>query len=92
MSFAGIRKRLSLLNSQHYYGLLYLAWMGSAQGTIASQLWLSLSRLGLGDRLFLLRSALNAINIFSLKTAGLVFFVLFARKNHQTPCLYDLSL
>jgi len=92
MSFAGMRKRLSLLNSQHYYGLLYLAWMGSAQGTIASQLWLSLSRLGLRDRLFLLRSALNAIHFFSLKTVGLVFFVLFARKNHQTPCLYDLSL
>ena len=92
MTFAGLQKRFSLLNGQHYYGLLYLAWMGSAQGVVAAQLWLSLSRLGLSDRLFLLRSAFNAINFFSLKYIGLVFFVLFARKNYQSHCLYDLAL
>jgi len=80
MTFEGLQKRFSLLNGQHYYGLLYLAWMGSAQGVIADQLWLCLSRLGLRDRLFLLRSAFNAIHFFSLKYVGLVFFVLFKRK------------
>jgi rhamnosyltransferase len=89
MSFAGLQKRLSLLNSQHYYGLLYLAWIGSPQGTIGSRLWLSLSRLGLRDRLFLLCSAFSAINIFSLKTVGLVFFVLLARKHRYPLCLRD---
>lgn len=92
MSFAGLKKRLALLNSQHYYGLLYLAWIGSAQGTIASRLWLSLSRLGLRDRLFLLFSAFSAINIFSLKTAGLVFFVLLARKHRFPLCLRNQLL
>jgi hypothetical protein len=92
VSFAGLQKRLNLLNSQHYYGLLYLAWMGSAQGSIASQLWLSLSRLGLRDRLFLLRSAFAAINIFSLKTAGLVLFILLARKQQPSLCLRDQHL
>lgn len=92
VSFAGLQKRLNLLNSQHYYGLLYLAWMGSAQGSISSQLWLSLSRLGLRDRLFLLRSAFAAINIFSLKTAGLVLFILLARKQQPSLCLRDQHL
>ena len=92
MSFAGLKKRLTLLNSQHYYVLLYLAWIGSAQGTIASRLWLSLSRLGLRDRLFLLSSAFSAINIFSLKTAGLVFFVLLARKHRFPLCLRNQLL
>jgi rhamnosyltransferase len=89
MSFAGLKKRLSLLNGQYYYVLLYLAWMGSAQGTIASQLWLSLSRLGLRDRLFLLRSAFNASTLFSVKTAGLLMFLLFTRKHQPTPCVFS---
>jgi rhamnosyltransferase len=86
MTFAGLQKRLSILNGQEYYFLLYLAWMGSPQGAIASQLWLSLSRLGLRDRLFLLRSAFNASTLFSVKTAGLVKFILFTRKHQPTPC------
>ena len=92
MSFAGLKKRLTLLNSQHYYGLLYLAWIGSAQGTIASRLWLSLSRLGLRDRIFLLCSAFSAINVFSLKAAGLAFFVLLARKHRFPLCLRNQYL
>jgi hypothetical protein len=92
ISFSGLLKRLSLLNSQHYYGLLYLAWIGSPQGTIGSRLWLSLSRLGLRDRLFLLCSAFSAINIFSFKTVGLVLFVLLARKHRYPLCLRDQHL
>ena len=88
MTFAGLRKRLKLLNSQHYYALLYLAWMDSPPSTIASKLWRSLCRLGFKDRIYLLRSAFNASNLFSVKTAGLVFFILFTRKHQPTPCVF----
>lgn len=89
MSFDGFRKRLALLNGQHYYDLLYLAWMGSPQDSKASLLWRGLFRLGFRDRLFLLRSAFNAIDLFNLKTAGLVFFILFARRQQPAPCACD---
>lgn len=87
MSFAGLQKRLILLNSQNYHALLYLAWMDSPPGTIASQLWRSLLRLGFKDRIFLLHSAFNAANLFNAKTAGLVFFILFTRKHLPTHCI-----
>ena len=87
MTFAGLKRRLSLLNSQHYHALLYLAWMDSPPGTITSQLWHSLCRLSFKDRIFLLRSAFKASNLFSVKTAGLVFFILFTRKYRPTPCV-----
>lgn len=89
MTFAGLKRRLSLLNSQHYHALLYLAWMDSPPGTIAFQLWRSLCRLSFKDRIFLLRSAFKASNLFSVKTAGLVFFILFARKHQPRPCVFS---
>ena len=92
MTFSGLQKRLSLLNSQHYYSLLYLAWMDSPPGSIASQLWRSLCRLSFKDRIFLLRSAFNACNLFSVKTAGLLFFFLFTRKHQPMPYFSARSL
>lgn len=89
ISFDGLRKRLNLLRRQHYYALLYLAWMGSPLGSIASQSWRSLCRLSIRDRVFLLYTAFNAINIFTLKTVGLVFFILFTRKQQLMPCNLD---
>ena len=88
MTFAGLQKRLSLLNSQNYHALLYLAWMDSPPGSIASQLWRSLCRLGFKDRIFLLRSAFNASSLLSVKTAGLAFFILFIRKYQPKPCVF----
>lgn len=88
MTFSGLQKRFSLLNSQHYYSLLYLAWMDSPPGSIASQLWRSLCRLGFKDRIFLLRSVFNASNLFSVKTAGLLFFFLFTRKYQSMPYFF----
>ena len=92
MTFSGLQKRLSLLNSQHYYSLLYLAWTDSPPGSIASQLWRSLCRLSFKDRIFLLRSAFNACNLFSVKTAGLLFFFLFTRKHQPMPYFSARSL
>jgi lipopolysaccharide/colanic/teichoic acid biosynthesis glycosyltransferase len=84
MTIGSLQKRLRLLNSQHYHALLYLAWMDSPPGTIASQLWLRLCRLCLRDKIFLLRCALNSANLLSAKTAGLLFFIFFARKQKPT--------
>ena len=92
ISVDGLQRRLGLLSGDRYYSLLYLAWMGSAQGGIASQLWLSLSRLGLRDRFFLLSTVFNAISFFSLKAPGLAFFILLARKNELTSSLCDQGL
>lgn len=92
VTLGGLQKRLSLLNSQHYHALLFLAWMDSPPGAIASQLWLSLCRLGLKDRIFLLRSAFNASTLFSVKTAGLLFFFLFTRKHQSMPWFSRLGL
>lgn len=89
ISLDGLQKRLALLNGQHYYNLLYLAWMGSPQDSKASLLWRSLFRLGFRDRIFLLRSAFNAIKLFNLKTAGLVFFILFTTRQQPTACVCD---
>ena len=89
MTFDGLWKRLSLLNSRHYSSLLYLAWMNSPPSSIASQLCRSLCRLDFRDRIFLFCSAFNAINLFSLKTAGLIFFILFTRKHQLTSFACD---
>lgn len=81
LSRTGLTQRFRLMAGKSYYLALYLAWMDSPRGSLPYRLWISLGRLRLFDRFFLVSCALRSVKISNPKGIGLLAFFLFTQRS-----------